>query len=444
MPAVTGDGSRCREERDAGRRRACRQRSHSIQSPHFDAFDALAQHGLECGLESGLDAQLAEQARQPIQTLRGKPGIEARICLDARLHLPQCRQACLDTRQGVLRGGALVEMALALRRRCGDLLLGFRLRRGLLRQPGLEASHVFAEGRQLLLVGRADRGLLFGEALAPLLQRGQLTVQIALLCSRGIDRLFRQRSFGPRGSHRLARDAVRRLERRQRGLARPAGRLRLHQPLGRVGDRLLQRRRPREQFAAFVEAARARGLQRLDLRQQPRAAVDDHSDFRLQTGHFGVDLQQPALRLVYRIAGAVVRGANILELALGRAQFRHMAFKRGRPRLDVPDDLVTLGVGLAPSQQPQHLLLLVVRRLHVAIPRRNFGLLLELLDLAIELLQDVVDARQVLARVARSRFSVSRRRSLYFEMPAASSRKTRSSSGRASTMREIMPCSMMA
>ena len=104
---------------------------------------------------------------------------------------------------------------------------------------------------------------------------------------------------------------------------------------------------------------------------------------------------------MYRIAGAVVRGANILELALGRAQFRQMAFERGRPRLDVPDDLVTLGVGLAPSQQPQHLLLLVVRRLHVAIPRRNFGLLLEPLDLAIEFTQDVFDPRQVVARIAK-------------------------------------------
>ena len=42
------------------------------------------------------------------------------------------------------------------------------------------------------------------------------------------------------------------------------------------------------------------------------------------------------------------------------------------------------------------------------------------------------------------RFSVSRRRSLYFEMPAASSTNTRSSWGRASISREIISCSMIA
>ena len=48
------------------------------------------------------------------------------------------------------------------------------------------------------------------------------------------------------------------------------------------------------------------------------------------------------------------------------------------------------------------------------------------------------------SRVSASRFSVSRRRSLYLETPAASSRNMRSSSGLASMIREIMPCPMIA
>lgn len=52
--------------------------------------------------------------------------------------------------------------------------------------------------------------------------------------------------------------------------------------------------------------------------------------------------------------------------------------------------------------------------------------------------------RSKFSRVCLIRFSVSRRRSLYFEMPAASSKNTRSSSGLASIKREIVPCSMMA
>ena len=52
--------------------------------------------------------------------------------------------------------------------------------------------------------------------------------------------------------------------------------------------------------------------------------------------------------------------------------------------------------------------------------------------------------RERLSRVSARRPSVSLRRSLYFETPAASSRKTRSSSGFASMTREIIPCSMIA
>ena len=48
------------------------------------------------------------------------------------------------------------------------------------------------------------------------------------------------------------------------------------------------------------------------------------------------------------------------------------------------------------------------------------------------------------SRVSFSRFSVSRRRSLYFETPAASSRNKRSSSGLLSMMREIVPWPMIA
>lgn len=51
--------------------------------------------------------------------------------------------------------------------------------------------------------------------------------------------------------------------------------------------------------------------------------------------------------------------------------------------------------------------------------------------------------RSRFSRVCRIRVSVSLRRSLYLEMPAASSRYTRRSSGRASMIWLIMPCSMI-
>jgi hypothetical protein len=52
--------------------------------------------------------------------------------------------------------------------------------------------------------------------------------------------------------------------------------------------------------------------------------------------------------------------------------------------------------------------------------------------------------RSRFSSVRRMRDSVSRRRSLYLEIPAASSINTRSSSGLDSIRREIMPCSMIA
>src|SRR3546814_9450977 len=52
--------------------------------------------------------------------------------------------------------------------------------------------------------------------------------------------------------------------------------------------------------------------------------------------------------------------------------------------------------------------------------------------------------RERFSRVCLIRDSVSLRRSLYFEMPAASSSHCRNSSGLASIIRETMPCSMIA
>jgi hypothetical protein len=81
-------------------------------------------------------------------------------------------------------------------------------------------------------------------------------------------------------------------------------------------------------------------------------------------------------------------------------------------------------------------------RLQVRVARRDLGLLREVLELRGELGLDVAHAGEVLARVLEPQL-VSRRRSRYFETPAASSRKTRSSSGFDVMTREIMPCSMI-
>jgi hypothetical protein len=112
-------------------------------------------------------------------------------------------------------------------------------------------------------------------------------------------------------------------------------------------------------------------------------------------------------------------GAGGLDAGFQVAQRGRLGLQLDRRLLDVARQPLALLAGLIALVEPEQVL-----------PPRQLG--------------DVVDLRTRFSRVSARRFSVSRRRSLYLVMPAASSRKARSSSGRASMMREIMPCSMMA
>ena len=107
-----------------------------------------------------------------------------------------------------------------------------------------------------------------------------------------------------------------------------------------------------------------------------------------------------ALRRMQRVAGLVVRLADRLELGLGAAQVGAARFERG----DRGDDRLALTRSssraasrwLAGTRAGAAWLRVLLQR---AVAAGDLGLRLELLEVAVQLAQDVLDARQVLARV---------------------------------------------
>ena len=144
-----------------------------------------------------------------------------------------------------------------------------------------------------------------------------------------------------------------------------------------------------------------------------------------------------------RLAGGVVPLAQLFKSALGFAQARRFRLEFDTELIDVARAAFTRTACFAFFLQPQQILRGAQLLLQTVIQRGDRGLAAQVLELFVELEPDVLDAQKVLD-VSASRNSVSRRRSRYFDTPAASSRKMRSSSGLASMMREIMPCSMIA
>src|SRR6266702_2946759 len=157
------------------------------------------------------------------------------------------------------------------------------------------------------------------------------------------------------------------------------------------------------------------------LRFEALARVGHEANFRFQPRYVRVGPIELALRGAEAIARRVMVTAGLIELALDLPQPRRLRLELRRPALDVARVSLRFGIGFVAAQKPQQVLF-----------ERPLGRKL------------VIPARARFSRVSARRCAVSRRRSLYLDTPAASSRNTRSSSGFASMIREIMPCSMMA
>jgi hypothetical protein len=146
---------------------------------------------------------------------------------------------------------------------------------------------------------------------------------------------------------------------------------------------------------------------------------------------------------VQRVAGLVVGLADGLQLGLDVAQLGHARLQRVGGLQHGQLDPLFLGGRVAVLEEPELVQLERALLLQAAVTGGHLGLLSSLSRLALSS-RRMSSTRVRFSRVSFRRFSVSRRRSLYLETPAASSRNRRSSSGRDSMMRLMVPWPMMA
>jgi hypothetical protein len=182
--------------------------------------------------------------------------------------------------------------------------------------------------------------------------------------------------------------------------------------------------------------------QRGDLRLQTVARFNDVADLGLELADLGVGFIQRALRRVHAVRG-IVRRAHRFQLGLDMAQLRGLGFEVDLRLVDRACVALLLCLGLALAQEPQQVLLLFAFGLQLR-KRCATSAWPSSLSRLLPSSRRMSSTRVRFSRVSPRRFSVSRRRSLYLDTPAASSRKIRMSSGLASMIREIMPCPMMA
>jgi hypothetical protein len=390
---------RRRIERQPRRRRIGRERPHRVQATDRQRRQPLAQRRLERRLPARLDVDLPPQPRQPVESVPRQPRLQLALGLHLLLQCAQCVQP----------GGQLGQrppLARDHRRRMAPLgvdpfhlrlqVVPARVRHPVRLVVGARAR--FQRG-QPLAFGRLQSALLGVQSVTPRLQLAVLLVDAARLGRQHLDLLLHL-------CHLPALLARARLRRAQRVLRRGQLRgVRLDLRGQGVGLRLrLERLRagPLEFLDRGAPSALPLGLLRLQLGQpllQPLAGVDDVADALLEPAHLERGVGEFALPLVQRVAGAVVRLADRLQLGLDVPQRGQLRVER---RLGLAHRLRRPGLlagGVAVFQEPQ--LVLAARRLVLQRPilLRDLGLAFELAEVGVELTQDVLDPGQVLARV---------------------------------------------
>ena len=245
-----------------------------------------------------------------------------------------------------------------------------------------------ANARQFLLQALLPRGQLLqrgSDAVAPRLRHAYV-----LFGQRNLVREFRENPGGvgdrlfQRGQQRLCGTFLLR-----GGFACGKRRLQFALGVAAVGR---QRR-----FLPGNGAQRFRQLR--DLLREPRFRFADEGELLLEPGHFRVGRVEPALLLVQRVAGRVVAGAQRLQLALGRAQFRLQRFQRHRQRGHLRRALFAHADGVLLLREPQQVLRLLQPAFEFTVFGGDTGLRLQAQQLVAEFEANVLDARQVLAGI---------------------------------------------
>ncbi|EXI64562.1 MAG: hypothetical protein AW08_03646 [Candidatus Accumulibacter adjunctus] len=361
--------------------------------------EPLAQHRLDRVLPAGLDLQRPPQRLAMLQTVPAQPFIQLAIRLQALLQLLQRAAAGI-------RLGTLLLRLLHFAKHLPPLLLEARLLLLSLLHDGLCLADAQTQGGQLFLlvgnrrgVGQRHRLPLQRQALAPAgddLQRALRMPAVGLLDAQVLLHLRQRRALAV---ELVERSCLPALGQRQAFMARSEALPPLLDTF--VGD-------DQKLLPAF---AFARQLRRLSLPVRPvigelgetRLVLAPRftpvTDLGLQTRHLGVGGKQPGLRRMDAIAGAEVRLARLLEARLEFAQRAVLRLEiEHRPR-HLARQPLTFELRLVAPQQPQQLL--PARQLVVvlAILAGDTGLRFEPLHLVAQFDTDVLDARQVFARV---------------------------------------------
>jgi hypothetical protein len=388
-----------RVERQLGRRRVGGEGAHAVQAADGQRAEALAQRGFERRLPAAVDVHLRPQPGQRLQPVAAQPGLELAVGLHLLLQRAQGSQPGAGLRQrGGLAAGAVLRGAALLVER-GELFLLFV-------QPRFGLFALFAGGGFLgsqrvepRRIGRRQAGAFARQPLAPRVQRPRAFVDVAVVGGQQLDLLLHLRHGQPLPAAGGLRGAQRVVQRRQGQ----------HAVLGLRGQHggLLVGGLDAQGDVVQLAARRLLALGPLRVLRtqlgQPLpgalAAVDDVADALFEPAHFQRRFGQFALLAVQRIAGLVLRLPQRLQLGFQVAQLGQLRLQVGGGLFGGAPRPGFLAGGVAGLEEPQLVQLQRAGVLQCPVLRGHLGLLFELVQVVVQLAQDVLDARQVLARV---------------------------------------------
>ena len=397
-------GRQVRQEQPHLARRGLLQHGrHLLHALRFQRMDPLAQHRFHGRFPARLDADVLPDALGVLaQAVLLQPGAHLVLALHARLQLLQHRHPRLNggglghgRLQGLLRGPPLgLDLGQTSLQRL--LLLG-RARLFFLRSPQLQRQPLQLIRR--IVTQLRQRRL---QPLAALLHLRQRLFMGSTLHAPHLQRLLGRVRGLTCGLQRLAPFALLVLAGRQLFLG--LGQCHLGRGLLLAGFFQL-----RLHFLAALQPALGQRPCRLDLFFQRLqtclgliAVLRNHPDLRFQRGDLAVDLIVGGLTAAHLVVGLVHCLAQRLHAVLGRAQPGLQPLDLQIQALSRLFQQLLLGLRIVALDEPQPLLLLRPLSLHGTVAARHLGLCIQLADLPVQLAQDVLHTRQVLARVGQA------------------------------------------
>ena len=397
---------RQRVERELGRRRVGGEGAHGLEPADLERAHALAQRRLERGLPARFDVDLRPQPRQGVEAVLRQPGLELAFGLDLLLQRAQRVEARAQIR--LLRAfgvdAVLPDAALVVQRR--HLLAQLVEPRVGDREGRVGNGVLLLQFGQPLRIGRGELMALGGEPVAARVELAVLVVEVAALGREHLNLLLHRGDLAAL----LVAGVLRRAQCVFQG--RQVARL----LLGLRGQQLALLAGRGDLPGDLFELEPGVGLARQPLLvlhrqfEQPlldaRPALDHIADALLQPAHLERRLGQRTLVQVQFVARGVVPGADRLERGLAVAQLGGARLERVDGLGDGLPDARLLARRVAVLQEPELVQLELARCLQRAVPARDLGLLLELVQVAVEFAQDVFDAGEVLARVLQARLGL--------------------------------------